>query len=94
MVVHIGCTGVIDAGNKLIGIITDGDLRRHLDDGFLNQSAAEVMTPAPMEIDPQMLAVEAVALMNKKSITSLFVVESGQVVGVLHIHDCLRSGVV
>ncbi len=91
---HIGCTGVVDDSNKLIGIITDGDLRRHLEEGFLNQSAVEIMTPAPMEIDPQMLAVEAVALMNKKSITSLFVVEEGRVVGVLHIHDCLRSGVV
>lgn len=91
---HIGCTGVVDDSNKLIGIITDGDLRRHLEEGFLNQSAGDVMTASPMEIDPQMLAVEAVAIMNKKSITSLFVVESGQVVGVLHIHDCLRSGVV
>lgn len=91
---HIGCTGVVDDSNKLIGIITDGDLRRHLEEGFLNQSAGDVMTASPMEIDPQMLAVEAVAIMNKKSITSLFVVESGQVAGVLHIHDCLRSGVV
>lgn len=91
---HIGCTGVIDSNSKLIGIITDGDLRRHLNNNFLLQKAREIMTHNPMEISPNMLAVEAVAIMNKKTITSLFVADSGQVVGVLHIHDCLRAGVV
>ncbi len=91
---HLGCTGVIDSASRLVGIITDGDLRRHLKEGFFDQVASDIMTKGPMEISEDMLAVEAVALMNKKSITSLFVAEGGQVRGILHIHDCLRSGVV
>ncbi len=91
---HLGCTGVVNNAHKLIGIITDGDLRRHISQDFLKQNAKDIMTPKPLEISPQMLAIEAVAVMNKKSITSLFVVENAEVVGVLHIHDCLRAGVV
>ena len=91
---HLGCTGVVDGEDKLVGIITDGDLRRHLKEGFFEQIASDVMTLSPMQIDGDMLAVEAVALMNKKSITTLFVAKNGIVSGILHIHDCLRAGVV
>lgn len=91
---RLGCTGVVNENGVLTGIITDGDLRRHLTDDFFAQKASDIMTVSPMEISPDLLAVEAVALMNKKRITSLFVVENGQVVGVLHIHDCLKAGVV
>ncbi|MDX2082417.1 MAG: KpsF/GutQ family sugar-phosphate isomerase [Rickettsiales bacterium] len=92
---HLGCTGVINLENKLIGIITDGDLRRHLDNNFLNHRASEIMTKNPIVSDANTLAVEAIAVMNKKSITSLFVLnEQKNVVGILHLHDCLRSGVV
>lgn len=92
---HLGCTGVIDSQNKLIGIITDGDLRRHLNDNFLENCAVEVMTKNPITTSEQTLAVEAIAVMNKKSITSLFVIdEQKNAVGILHLHDCLRSGVV
>ncbi len=91
---HLGCTGVIDSENELIGIITDGDLRRHIDNNFFTHSAAEIMTKNPVTTSSQTLAVEAIAVMNKKSITSLFVADEKKVVGILHLHDCLRSGVI
>lgn len=92
---HLGCAGVIDSFGILLGIITDGDLRRHISGDFLEQIAAEVMTKNPVTTNPGTLAVEAIAIMNKKSITSLLVLdEQKKVVGILHLHDCLRSGVV
>ena len=92
---HLGCAGVIDSLGVLLGIITDGDLRRHISDNFLEQIATEVMTKNPVTTNPGTLAVEAIAIMNKKSITSLLVLdEQKKVVGILHLHDCLRSGVV
>lgn len=89
-----GVVGVTNADGRLMGIITDGDLRRHMD-GLLDLSAAEVMTPDPTTISPGALAEEAVAIMNQRKITCLFVVDSdnGQrAEGLLHIHDCLRVG--
>lgn len=88
-----GVAGVADASGALIGIITDGDLRRHMD-GLLGLSAREVMTVKPMTIAPDALAEEAVAAMNKRKITCLFVVgaASPAATGLLHIHDCLRVG--
>lgn len=91
---HLGCTGVVDENNNLTGIITDGDLRRHITNNFLDMAAKEIMTKNPLTIHAQMLAVEAIAIMNKKAITSLFVVKNKQVVGILHIHDCLKAGIV
>ena len=92
---HLGCAGVIDSAGILLGIITDGDLRRHISNNFLEQIATEVMTKNPVTTNPGTLAVEAIAIMNKKSITSLLVLdEQKKVVGILHLHDCLRSGVV
>jgi arabinose-5-phosphate isomerase len=90
---HLGCTGVLDQEKNLIGIVTDGDLRRHIAPDFLEKTAEEIMTKNPAVIDENMLAVDAIALMNKKSITSLFVAHDRKVIGVLHIHDCLRIGV-
>jgi arabinose-5-phosphate isomerase len=89
-----GVVGVTDPKGNLTGIITDGDLRRHLD-GLLSHVAAEVMTPSPRTIAPDALAGEALALMNDRKITCLLVTEGGQhAVGILHVHDCLRAGVV
>ncbi|MBT9245844.1 KpsF/GutQ family sugar-phosphate isomerase [Gemmobacter fulvus] len=90
-----GVVGVTDAVGYLEGVITDGDLRRHMD-GLLSLTAAQVMTRHPRTIGPESLAEKAVAVMNDKKITSLFVVDpegSRQVVGLIHIHDCLRAGV-
>lgn len=88
-----GVTGVTDAAGALTGIITDGDLRRHMD-GLLDRSAAEVMTPAPRVIAPDALAEAALAEMQARKITCLFVVDQGLPRGILHIHDCLRAGMV
>jgi arabinose-5-phosphate isomerase len=89
-----GVVGVTDAKGDLAGIITDGDLRRHLD-GLLTHVAGEVMTPNPRTIGPDALAGEALALMNDRKITCLLVTapESRRAVGILHVHDCLRAGV-
>ncbi len=89
----LGCVGIRDEEGRLVGIITDGDLRRHMDEALLARRAREVMTPRPRTIDPRALAVEALALMNRCAITVLFVVEDGMPVGAIHVHDCLRAGI-
>jgi len=86
-----GVVGVTDNEGRLIGIITDGDLRRHMD-GLLDATAADVMTKAPHTIRPNDLAESAVAEMNQRKITCLFVQRDGPPCGILHIHDCLRAG--
>lgn len=88
----LGCVGVTDGG-RLVGIVTDGDLRRHMGDGLLASRVAEVMTTSPCTIDRRALAVEALQIMNARSITVLFVTEAGMPVGALHLHDCLRAGI-
>lgn len=90
---RFGCAGVTDEAGKLQGIITDGDLRRHMESDLLQQNAGQVMTKNPLTIRSKALAAEALHIMNEKSITSLFVCEGRKPVGILHIHDCLRAGV-
>ena len=89
-----GVAGVIE-GDHLAGIITDGDLRRHME-GLLDLNAVDVMTRNPRTIAAEALAEEAVGVMNKLQITCLFVTQNGAgaPLGILHIHDCLRAGVV
>jgi len=90
-----GIVGVTDANGRLAGVITDGDLRRHID-GLLDHTAGEVMTPGPKKtVSPATLAGEALALMSDPlpAVTVLFVVEDGRPVGILHVHDLLRAGV-
>jgi len=89
-----GCIGVLDETNNLAGIITDGDLRRHMSPSLLSQKVEEVMTSSPQTVFASSFAVEALGLMNRKSITNLFVLEqaTGQLVGILRLHDCLREG--
>jgi arabinose-5-phosphate isomerase len=91
---HLGCAGVLDEKNNLIGIITDGDIRRHINKNFMSLNAQELMTKNPTTIEEGTLAIAAVAMMNEKKITNLFVVLDGKAVGILHIHDCLRAGVI
>jgi arabinose-5-phosphate isomerase len=89
-----GMVGVTDAAGLLAGIITDGDLRRHMD-GLLARKAGEVMTRGPRTIGPDALAGEALALMNDRKITCLLVTDGPvSAIGILHVHDCLRAGVV
>jgi len=90
-----GIVGVVDGAGALKGVITDGDLRRHLD-GLLTHTAGEVMTPGPKKTaPPQMLAAEALALMSDPlpMVTVLFVVSDGKPVGILRVHDLVRAGV-
>ena len=92
---RLGCVGVLNGRGGLAGIITDGDLRRHMSPDLLGRRAVEVMTPGPRTIRPQALAAEALAIMNQaeRPFTVLFVVEDGRPVGALHMHDCLRAGI-
>jgi arabinose-5-phosphate isomerase len=90
----LGCVGIVDDAGALVGIVTDGDLRRHIETGVENRKAADVMTRDPKTVSPGLLAAEALALMTEKKITQLFVLEASAPapLGVLHIHDCLRAG--
>ena len=89
-----GCVGILDASGKLAGIITDGDLRRHMDDDLLRVAIAAVMTKTPLTIGPDVLAGEAVQILNTRRVTALFVVEGqGRPCGLVHMHDLLRIGV-
>ncbi len=91
-----GCVGVEGGNGELVGIVTDGDLRRKMSAELLTRTVADVMTPSPRTIARGALAAEALSLMTMKTpkITGLFVVEDGKPVGILHIHDLLRAGVV
>ena len=96
---RLGCVGVVDAAGALIGIVTDGDVRRHFGSDLAARTAGQVMTPDPRIAHPDQLAAEALALMTEKKITQLFVLDPAagpanarKPVGVLHIHDCLGSG--
>lgn len=91
-----GVLGVTDKGGALAGIVTDGDLRRHME-GLLDQNAGDVMTAGPKTIATDALAEEAVRIMQDKQITSLFAVAPDRpdhAAGLITIHDCLRAGVV
>jgi arabinose-5-phosphate isomerase len=92
---RFGCVGVLGEGGGLAGIITDGDLRRHID-GLFDHTAGEVMTAAPKTAAPTILAAEALKRMTETAPAStvLFVVEDGKPVGILHIHDLVRAGVI
>ncbi len=94
---RVGAAGVLDGSSHLIGIITDGDLRRALekDTNILNKNARDIMTIAPKVIAPDALAAKALHEMEKHSITTLFVCKDGKTVeGIVHIHDLLKKGVV
>jgi arabinose-5-phosphate isomerase len=89
-----GCVGVTDGGKRLVGIVTDGDLRRHMGDALLRSSVDLVMNRQPKTIRPHALAAEALGRMNHEKITSLFAVDAERrPLGILHIHDCLRAGI-
>lgn len=89
----LGCVGIVDGEQRLVGIITDGDLRRHMGDDLLERTVGEIMTRNPKTIDAAALASEAVGMMNARKITAVFVVENARPIGIVHIHDCLRAGV-
>jgi arabinose-5-phosphate isomerase len=88
-----GCVAVTGADGRLAGVITDGDLRRHMRDDLLQARVDEVMTASPKTVRPDQLASEALALLNAAKITALIVVDAGVPVGIVHFHDLLRAGV-
>ncbi|MCB9957689.1 MAG: KpsF/GutQ family sugar-phosphate isomerase [Rhodospirillaceae bacterium] len=90
---RFGLVGVIDGDGKLVGVITDGDLRRHMADDLLGQTVDEVMTTTPKSVPPETLAAEALETMESFKITALFVVREGVPLGVIHLHDLLREGI-
>ena len=85
-----GCIGVINNKNQIVGVITDGDLRRKLNSKFFEKKASEIMTKNPTLANKNMLVGEAINLMNTKKITSLFICENKRPLGIVHIHDLLR----
>jgi arabinose-5-phosphate isomerase len=90
---RFGCTAVIDADGKLAGIVTDGDLRRHMGADLLTLTVDKVMTRNPLSVAPDALALEALATMNARQVTALLVCAESEPVGIVHIHDLLREGV-
>jgi arabinose-5-phosphate isomerase len=88
-----GCVGITDAEGALVGIITDGDLRRHMREDLLASPVDVVMTKKPKTVRPDQVAGEALEMLNAAKITTLFVVEGGKPVGLVHFHDLLRIGV-
>jgi arabinose-5-phosphate isomerase len=87
-----GVAGVVGDQGTLIGIITDGDLRRHMRADLLQARVEEVMTRAPKTVRPEQLVSEALEVLNAMKISALFVVDAGRPVGVVHFHDLLRAG--
>jgi arabinose-5-phosphate isomerase len=88
-----GCLGIVDDKGKLIGIITDGDLRRHMGESLVKATTGDIMTRTPKTVQSTMLAAEALEILNASRITALFVVDKGRPVGIIHVHDLLRIGV-
>ena len=89
-----GCLGVVDDKGRLMGIITDGDLRRHMSNDLMTRLTGEIMTRRPKTIRPGVMASAALEMLNSARITTLFVVERARPVGLVHVHDLLRAGVV
>jgi len=89
-----GCVGIVDASHSLVGIITDGDLRRHMSDALLSRSVDDVMSKKPKTVRPDQFAGEALAFMDAVKVNALFVVEGQKPVGLVRVHDLLRIGVV
>ncbi|MCH9764916.1 MAG: KpsF/GutQ family sugar-phosphate isomerase [Alphaproteobacteria bacterium] len=89
-----GCVGIVDGTGVLIGVVTDGDLRRHMGDDLLGTRTRDIMTKNPKTAPTTMLASAALELINASRITALFVVENDKPVGIVHVHDLLRAGIV
>jgi arabinose-5-phosphate isomerase len=87
-----GCVGITDARGQLVGIITDGDLRRHMRNNLLDAKVDDVMTRSPKTVRPDQLISETLELLNSMKVTALFAVDVGKPVGIIHVHDLLRAG--
>ena len=87
-----GCVGILDGRGLLTGIITDGDLRRHMRNDLLDTRVDDVMTRSPKSVRPDQLLSETLDILNSMKVTALFAVEAGKPVGIIHVHDLLRTG--
>jgi arabinose-5-phosphate isomerase len=92
---RLGATAVLE-NNKLAGVVTDGDLRRMLEKNmdFIHLTAKDIMTKNPKTIEPEMMVVDALGLMRKNNITQLLVLKNGKYVGIIHLHDILKEGII
>src|SRR5690242_1328463 len=88
----LGCVGIVDADGRLAGIITDGDLRRHMRNDLLDQRVEDVMTSSPKTVRPDQLISETLEILNSRKVTALFAIEDQRPVGIIHVHDLLRAG--
>ena len=90
---RFGCLGVISK-KKLVGIITDGDLRRHMKNDILKKTTKQIMRKKPKTINQEMFVVDALDIMEKNKITQLFILKNNMPIGILHIHDCVELGLI
>jgi arabinose-5-phosphate isomerase len=90
---RFGCVGIVNEKGELQGIITDGDLRRNIEYDIRAKKVDDIMHYNPKVLQPDIMAFEAMSLMNKNSITNVFVVEGNKPIGIIHIHDLLKLGV-
>ena len=91
---RFGCVGVTSKNKKLVGVITDGDLRRHMKNNILEKTAGEIMKKNPKTINKEMFVTVALELMEKNKITQVFIVQNNKPIGILHIHDCIELGLI
>lgn len=89
-----GCTAVLNDEGELIGIVTDGDLRRHIDMDLKNAKAKDIMSKKPFSVEKDFFASQALFIMNENNITQIFVVKDHKPIGVIHMHDLVRAGIV
>ncbi len=88
-----GCVGIAKTDGSLAGIITDGDLRRHMGPALMSAKVDDVMTKNPKTVSSDQLVSEALELLNSSKITAVIVVDAGKPAGIVHLHDLLRAGV-
>lgn len=90
---RLGCAIVLNSGGEIEGMITDGDLRRHMSNGIMDMTAKDIMSKSPKTITSGCFAIESLGLMRKSAITSLIVTENNKLCGIIHIHDLLKAGI-
>ena len=90
---RLGCVGFVNNNGDLVGIFTDGDLRRCINEDLKNIKASDIMTKNPITLEKDVFATEAIKIMNEKKITNIFIVEDKKPIGAIHIHDLLKNGV-
>ena len=90
---HFGCACVINNANEMVGIITDGDLRRYIDKDLLSKSVDDIMNMNFISISPDVTTAKALSIMEENKITMLFIIENKKPIGIIHLHDLLRLGV-